>query len=183
MKENEPVNIRVKITGQKVHDVGYRYFLMDAAMSQGIERFRAFNRMEKGLQTVDVALRGPSDAVAVFRELVGSEKPEDAAVSKVEFEDYEGTVPKLVDFAQILTAGQLIKAIPVIQNHTKLLIEIRDHTAETAENLREDIGLHLPELHRIPWLDISPQASDFSQNLRIASVLLHSFDIAFISLI
>jgi acylphosphatase len=134
MKENEPVNIRVKITGQKVHDVGYRYFLMNAAMSQRIERFRASNRMEKGLQTVDVALSAPLDAVAAFREFVGSEKPEDAAVSRVEFEDYEGMVPKLADFAQILTAGQLIKAIPVIQNHTELLTEIRDHTAETAEN-------------------------------------------------
>ena len=37
----------------------------------------------------------------------------------------------MVDFALILTAGQIVKAIPIIQ-------EIKGHTAETAESLRED---------------------------------------------
>ena len=45
--------------------------------------------------------------------------------------DFEGFVPRMIDFALILTAGQIVEAIPIIQ-------EIKIHTAETAESLRED---------------------------------------------
>ncbi len=45
--------------------------------------------------------------------------------------DFDGFVPKMADFAMILTAGQIVKAIPIIQ-------EIEINTRETAESLRED---------------------------------------------
>jgi hypothetical protein len=72
-------------------------------------------------------------------------------VSKILFEDYLGKVTRLSNFAQALTAGQLLKAIPILQdiqdqvkvlpdilNQVKVLPEIRDYTAQTAESLRED---------------------------------------------
>ena len=45
--------------------------------------------------------------------------------------DFDGFVPKMADFAMILIAGQIVKAIPIIQ-------EIEINTRETAESLRED---------------------------------------------
>jgi hypothetical protein len=81
------------------------------------------------------------EALDAFKALIKENKPERAIVSKIEFEDYPGKVTRLSNFAQAITAGQLLKAIPILQDipdQVKVLPEIRDHTAETAENLRED---------------------------------------------
>jgi hypothetical protein len=37
------MKIKIKITGRKVHDIGYRYFLMSMAMSNRIRMFEAHN--------------------------------------------------------------------------------------------------------------------------------------------
>lgn len=37
------MKLRIRIIGPKVHDVGYRYFLMSMAMANGIRRFEAHN--------------------------------------------------------------------------------------------------------------------------------------------
>ncbi len=37
------MKIKIRITGRKVHDVGYRYFLMSMAMSNRIRMFEAHN--------------------------------------------------------------------------------------------------------------------------------------------
>jgi hypothetical protein len=39
------MKLKVKIAGHKVHDVGYRYFLMSNAIDIGLEGFSARNRM------------------------------------------------------------------------------------------------------------------------------------------
>ena len=38
------MKLKVKITGPKVHDVGYRYFLMSNAIDMGLKGFHARNR-------------------------------------------------------------------------------------------------------------------------------------------
>jgi len=135
----EQEKLRIIIAGPKVHEVGYRYWLMNQAMALGIEGFNATNVIDADKhQKVVVMLEDYPEALDAFRALIEENKQERAIVSKIEFEDYPGKVARLSNFAQALTAGQLLKAIPIlqdIQDQVKVLPEIRDHTAE---NLRED---------------------------------------------
>ncbi len=41
---SDEMKIKIKITGPKVHDVGYRYFLMTNAIDMGLRGFHARNR-------------------------------------------------------------------------------------------------------------------------------------------
>ena len=138
----EQEKLRIIITGPKVHEVGYRYWLMNQAMALGIEGFNAINLVDADKhQKVVVMLEDYPESLDAFKASITENKPERAIVSKIEFEDYSGRVTQLSNFAQALTAGQLLKTIPIlqdIQDQVKILPEIRDHTAETAENLRED---------------------------------------------
>ena len=123
---------KIEIIGHKVHDVGYRYFLMNQALLQGIDGFTALNQIEKnGLQKVWVIVEGTPGRVGDFTIFAQNERPIDAKVSEVSIRNFEGFVPRITDFALILTTGQVVKAIPIIQN-------INNNTAEMAESLRED---------------------------------------------
>ena len=68
------MKVRITITG-KVHDVGYRPFLLDLADSLLIERFDARNVMLKGKQAVVVLVEGDKDRINQFIELVKTERP------------------------------------------------------------------------------------------------------------
>jgi acylphosphatase len=131
----ESMKLKIKITGPKVHDVGYRYFLMSNAIDLGLKGFHARNRANGTEQEVIALVEGNKEAITDFKELVEARKPEHAEVSKVAFEDYEDDVMKTGEYAQVCSALQLNKAIPV-------LLEIRDNTKSTLEEikgLREDI--------------------------------------------
>jgi len=78
-------------------------------------------------QKVLVIVEGSREAVIDFSAFAKTEKPEDAEVSEVLIGDFDGFVPKMTDFAMILTAGQIVKTIPIIQ-------EIESNTRETAES-------------------------------------------------
>lgn len=128
------MKLKVKITGSKVHDVGYRYFLMSNAIDLGLKGFHARNRMAGTEQQVIALVEGDEDAVADFRTMVESSKPEHSEVSSVAFEDFAGDVMKVGEYAQVCTALQLNKAIPV-------LLAIRDNTRPTPQILEEVKGL------------------------------------------
>ncbi|MGA9100333.1 MAG: acylphosphatase [Methanotrichaceae archaeon] len=99
---------KIEIIGHKVHDVGYRYFLMNQAMLQGIDGFTALNQIDKnGLQKVWVIVEGSPEPVKVFSTFAQNERPMDAKVSEVLIQDFEGFVPRITDFALILTTGQV----------------------------------------------------------------------------
>jgi acylphosphatase/uncharacterized protein YoxC len=117
------MKIRIKITGHKVHDVGYRYFLMSNAIDLGLRGFHARNRMDGKEPEVVVLIEGDEETIADFKKLVETRKPEHAEVSNIAFEDYEGDVMRAGEYAQVCSALQLNKAIPV-------LLEIRDDLKE-----------------------------------------------------
>ena len=132
------MKLKIKITGPKVHDVGYRYFLMRNAIDMGLKGFHARNRMSGEEQEVIALVEGDEEAIADFGKSVENRKPEHSVVSNIAFEDYEGDVMRAGEYAQVCTALQLNKAIPV-------LLEIRDNTKSTPQileeikSLREDI--------------------------------------------
>ncbi len=117
------MKIKIKITGSKVHDVGYRYFLMSNAIDLGLRGFHARNRMNGKEPEVVVLIEGDEETIADFKKLVETRKPEHAEASNIAFEDYEGDVMRAGEYAQVCSALQLNKAIPV-------LLEIRDDLKE-----------------------------------------------------
>lgn len=128
------MKLKVKITGSKVHDVGYRYFLMSNAIDLGLSGFHARNRMSGAEQEVIALVKGDEDAVADFRTMVETKKPEHSKVSGVAFDDYNGDVMKIGEYAQVCTALQMNKAIP-------LLLKIQDNTSATPKILEEVKGI------------------------------------------
>jgi acylphosphatase len=129
------MKLKVKITGPKVHEVGYRYFLMSNAIDMGLKGFHARNRTGEKEPEVIALVEGDEETIADFKKLVETRKPERSQVSSIAFEDYEGDIMKTESYAQICSTIQLNKAIPV-------LLEIRDNTKNTLEEikgLREDV--------------------------------------------
>jgi len=58
------MKLKARIKGEKVHDVGYRVFLLDLALELGIERFAACNRIGCGSEVVSVMAEGDDDQIA-----------------------------------------------------------------------------------------------------------------------
>ena len=124
------MKLKIKITGPKVHDVGYRYFLMSMAMSNMIKMFEAHNTESDGNQEVLVFADGEDRAIEAFSELVKTKRPARSEVSNIAFEDFEGEIMRIGEYAQFCSTVQLNKAIPI-------LLEIRDNTATTPQILEE----------------------------------------------
>ena len=108
------MKIKIKITGRKVHDVGYRYFLMSMAMSNRIRMFEAHNIEESVGEAVLVFVDGNEEAIKAFRALVETKHPVHSEVSNIVFDDFDGEVMKIGEYAQFCTTVQLNKAIPVL---------------------------------------------------------------------
>jgi len=99
---------RILITG-KVHDVGYRPFLLGLAESLEIERFFADNIFVNSKQVVEILIDGSEDKVSAFIELVKRKTPENADVEEIDIGDYDGNVMKTESYYRYLTAMQLAK--------------------------------------------------------------------------
>ena len=108
------MKLKIKIAGPKIHDVGYRYFLMSVAIDMGLKGFHARNKMGEKEPEVIVLVEGDDESIADFKKMVETRKPERSQVSSIAFEDYEGDVMKTESYAQICSSIQLNKAISVL---------------------------------------------------------------------
>jgi acylphosphatase len=69
MRIKGDMKLKAKITGPKVHDVGYRIFLMINAIDLGLKGFHARNRTgEKGPE-VTALVEGDEETIADFCEV------------------------------------------------------------------------------------------------------------------
>jgi acylphosphatase len=123
------MKLKVRIFGPKVHDVGYRYFLMSNAIDIGLKGFHGRNRMGENGPEVTALVEGNEETIADFKKLVESQKPEHAQVSSVVFEEYEGDIMRTTEYAFVCTTIQLNKAIP-------LLLDIRDNLKEMKGDMK-----------------------------------------------
>ena len=136
------MKIKIKIVGPKVHEVGYRYFLMSNAINMGLKGFHARNRTGEKLPEVIALIEGDEEAIADFKKVVETLKPEQSQVSSIAFEDFEGDVMKTESYAQICSAIQLNKAIPLLldmRNDLKAVRKTTDMTLDEIKGMREDI--------------------------------------------
>ena len=141
MHTKDKMKLKIKIIGPKVHDVGYRYFLMSTAIDMGLKGFHARNKMSGKEQEVIALVEGDEEAITDFKAMVGAEKPEHAEVSNIAFEDCDSDVMKTESYAQICSAIQLNKAIPVLLQIRDGMNEVRKNTAVTPQILEEIKGL------------------------------------------
>lgn len=136
------MKLRVKITGSKVYEVGYRVFLLRKALELGVERFNAYNTKENGMKVLIAFLEGDKDQIAAFQEFVRENKPEDAEVSDRVFEDYEGYVISIADYMHLIQVEQLSKGIPAILSIDRKqdkMLEKQDKMLEKLEETKTEI--------------------------------------------
>jgi acylphosphatase len=124
------MKLKIKIAGPKVHDVGYRYFLLSMAMSNRIKMFEAYNTESSECEEVLVFVEGNDEAVKAFRAQVETRRPDRSNVSNIVFDDFEGDIMKIGEYAQFCSIVQLNKAIP-------LLLDMRDNLKEMTGDLKE----------------------------------------------
>lgn len=110
------MKLKITITGHKVHDVGYRVFLLKHAMNLALPGLSTYNWEENGQQAVIALVEGDEARIAIFRQMVEKNKPELAEVSGVACEDYEGEVGRASEVAMFCSFVQLDKAIPLLLN-------------------------------------------------------------------
>jgi acylphosphatase len=125
------MKLKIKITGPKVHDVGYRVFLLKNAMNLALPGLSTYNWEENGRQEVIALVEGDEARIAPFLQTIEMNKPELAEVSKVTSEPYDGDVGRTIEVAMLCSFVQLDKAIP-------LLMKIQENTAMIPQ-ISEDI--------------------------------------------
>lgn len=122
----DSMKLKVKITGSKVHDVGYRPFLTEIAMRLALRGFEVYNDEEDTRQAVVALVEGDEQRVARFCDSAQKELPQLAVVDRVRCEDYADDIMPLWQFASISTATQMNKAIP-------LLLAVKENTDKIPE--------------------------------------------------
>ena len=130
------MKLKIKITGQNVHNVGNRYFLMSSAIDFALRGFQARNTMSGNEQEVVALVEGDEEAIADFKKLIERQKPERSLVSNIAFEDYDSDVMRTGDYAQVCTALQLNKAIPLLLDMRDDLKAVRKTTDSTLDEIK-----------------------------------------------
>jgi acylphosphatase len=105
---------KIQIFGPKVHGVGYRPWLTDAAIDAGLNGFFASNRIDDKIQYVLVLAEGDEDSVAYLERFVRENTPQLAKVDRIDTESFTGSVMPLDKYAAINTSSQMNKAIPLL---------------------------------------------------------------------
>ncbi len=108
------MKLQARILGNKVHEVGYRVFLLHRAIEFGCRRFSAYNRFDQGFQMVVALIEGDEGQLKGFRDFVEESRPEGSEVSSIFFEEYQGYVMSVEDFMHVSMVEQLNKGIPAL---------------------------------------------------------------------
>jgi hypothetical protein len=96
-------------------------------MGLRIPRFDANNLIDGKNRAVDIVVEGKESQIKMFREFIETNKPSNAKVSDITISDYDGDVMRITEYSQVLTAMQMLKAIPT-------LLEVCDNTREIQKN-------------------------------------------------
>jgi acylphosphatase len=99
---------KIIIKGKKVHDVGYRLFLLDEAEARLIPYLNAKN-IKNEMEVVEVLVGGEKEQVESFAGFVETDFPEDAEVDSISVEEYEGNIKTIESFSRSFSISQLSK--------------------------------------------------------------------------
>ncbi len=121
------MKLKITIVGPKVHDVGYRVFLLKQAMNTALPGLSTYNWEESGQQEVIALVEGDEARIKAFLKAIEKHKPELAEVYEVTNEPYDGDVGRTSEVAMLCSFVQLDKAIP-------LLLDMRDDLKAVRKN-------------------------------------------------
>jgi acylphosphatase len=155
------MKLKVKIAGPKVHDVGYRVFLLKHAMNTALPGLSTYNWEENDQQEVIALVEGDEARIASFLEAIEKNKPELAEVSKVTSEPYDGDVGRTSEVAMLCSFVQLDKAIPLlldISDDLKAVRKTSDITLDEIKAMRKNTDAVPQVLEEIKGMreDIQP---------------------------
>jgi len=139
------VKKKIVIKGDRVQDVGYRLFLLDAAEDFGLKGFQARNVENY----VEFLVEGNDDNVARFVEFAKKNYPEFAGVEEVKEENYEGEVMSIDRFYQRFSVDQLVKIVNIginIVGKQDLMIGRQDLMLERQDKMLEKQDLMLGKM-------------------------------------
>lgn len=108
------VKIKIKITGRKVHDVGYRPFLIAMADKFELDGIGVRNVEAEGQQAVLVKAEDDEDSIQNFKAAIEERQAEGADVSSVKCEPFDGRVPSIERTAITNMNFQLAKGISAL---------------------------------------------------------------------
>jgi acylphosphatase len=145
------MKLKIKILGTKVHDVGYRVFLLKHAMNLALPGLSTYNWEEDGQQEVIALVKGDEARITAFLQTVEKNKPELAEVSKVTFEDYDGDVGRTSEVAMFCSFVQLDKAIPLLLDMRDDLKAVRKNT-DMIPQISEDLKAVRKNTDMIPQI-------------------------------
>ncbi len=134
---------KIIITGDKVQDVGYKVFLLSSALTFGIEKFNAINTAIKKKQAVIVQVGAEKENIDDFYEYINQNIPEDASVSGIEIEDFEGHIMDIERYIHLAQLEQLYKGIPAINDikeNTGKMLEKQDVTIQMISNVKDELS-------------------------------------------
>ena len=99
---------KIIIEGPKVHDVGYRLFLLDEAENRLIP-FLSVKNLRNKEQLVEVLVAGEEERVEKFIDFIKTNYPDEAEVEDVIVGDYEGDIRTIESFSRNFSISQLSK--------------------------------------------------------------------------
>jgi acylphosphatase len=136
------MKLQAKIWGHKVHEVGYRVFLLHKAIELGGQQFSAYNRIENGSQLLVALIEGDEEQIAEFKRFVEDSRPDGADVSTISFEEHHGYVMSIDNFMHISMVEQLNKGIPAflrIDQKQDKALEKQDKMLEKQDKMLEKL--------------------------------------------
>jgi acylphosphatase len=135
----------LRITG-KVHEVGYRLFLLSEAEELLLERFVARDIVIEGKECVLVRVEGPAELLSRFVAFAESQYPPEAVVDSVEVRAYAGTVMSIDSFRQSFMVTQLAKltqaGVSMVGRQDAMLVK-QDRTIDILESVKGDTAMML----------------------------------------
>ena len=121
----------------KVHDVGYRLFLLSEAESVFIEKFDARNVLVDGEQHLFVRVEGVEEKISRFLEFAESNYPPGASIESVEVKDYGEEVRSIDSFRQSLMVFQVTKmaqaGVGMLGKQDETIRVIKEESEKTRE--------------------------------------------------
>lgn len=165
--------LKLKITGSRVHDVGYRVFLVNKALTLGINNFNTFNTHLNGTQAVIAIIEADDEAIEEFKNFVTSFTPKEAVVENVYFEEYGNLVPPIERVMQAFQMEQWGKGIPILLQ----MLERQDKTLEKQDKMleKEDTTVQILERIRGDMSDTKSTLSRIEIDLKDTKFSLSSF--------
>lgn len=145
------MKLKITIAGAKVHDVGYRVFLLKHAMNTALPGLSTYNWGESGRQEVIALVEGDEARLKAFLKAIEMNKPEHAEVSKVTSESYYGDVGRTSEVAMLCSFVQLDKAIPLLLDMRDDLKAVRKNT-DIIPQMSEDLKAVRKNTDMIPQM-------------------------------